>query len=320
MHICFTYLAYHTRFFLQITMVPETSEAPTKTEYRENSNWHWTLFFDIYFVLSFICLMSDCVLIIVIAKYRRLRNRKSNMLILHWTICDMTFQALHPVIFRLASKSNVQSLYHIMVCVMEEFCYMLLIVQVLFVVLLTFYWYYEIHDPAKLVKFNTYMTHWIIFVYCLGLFLLGIHIGNCATHFFTGHMGIMFSILGFLVYFLFTLIMNTVSLVKRKLNRSTSNPFGNINFILSNFFFFCKFSVLVATLVSSIFQFHSIGVMLAVLFAVSNSIFNLNILYIYDDDYKIFLTIILTWKCARYNDEFVNEPVTFANGDVESRI
>ncbi|XP_049823508.1 uncharacterized protein LOC126264126 [Aethina tumida] len=299
--------------------VPGTSEAPTTDEYQEPINWYWTLSLDLYFLLSLICLAADFVIIIAIAKYRRLRNRKSNIIILHWTICDATFQALHPVIFRLSIKGTFQYWYHEIVCVIEELCYTLLLVEVLFVVLLTFYWYYDIHDPTMLVKINNHMTFLIIFVYCIGMFSMGFHVWSCVTHFHMGSISFLISILGFLVYFLFMLIINIISVIRRKLNRSTSRPFGNINYVLSNFFFLCKFSVLVVTLVSSLFRFHTIGIMVTFFFAVSNSIFNLIILYKRDEDYKVFLKNIFTLKCDRYNDEFVDEPIRFSNGDVESR-
>ncbi|XP_049823510.1 uncharacterized protein LOC109599580 [Aethina tumida] len=300
-------------------MVSETSDDRTNDMSEEHFSWDWILFMDFYFILSLICLAADFVIIIAIVKYRRLRNRKSNILILHWTICDATFQGLHPVIFRLSLQGTFQHWYHEIVCILEEFCYTMLMIEVLFVILLTFYWYYEIHDPIKLVKLGNHLTFSVVFVYCFGLFSMGIHIWACVAHSFFGPTSMIISVLGFFAYFLFTVIINIVSAIRRKLNRSTSRPLSNVNFILSNFFFICKFSVLVVCLVSSLFVFHFIGIMAAFLFAVSNSIFNLIILYFRDEDYKVFLKNIFTLKCGRYNDEFVDEPIRYANGDVESR-
>lgn len=298
-------------------MVPESSELLTSDEYHKPIDW-WTFCLNLYFFLSLICLTADLVLITAIVRYSRLLNRKSNMVILHWTICDATFQALHPTIFRVSIKGTSQYWYHEIVCSVEKFCYMLLLVQILFVVLLTFYWYYDVHDSVKLIKISNQMTSWIIFVYCVGLFSTGFQVWSCVTDFQMGYTSFLFSILGFLVFSLFMLIINIASIIRRKLN-NTSGPFGDVNFILGNLFFLSKFSAMVIMHVSYFLRFHSNAFTVAFFFAVSNSIFNLIILYIRDEDYKGVLNNIFTLNCGRCNEEFVDEPIMFSNGGVQSR-
>ncbi|XP_018563618.1 chemokine C-C motif receptor-like 2 [Anoplophora glabripennis] len=270
-------------------------------------------FLEAYILVSLVCIIANILIIFVILKYKRLRQEKWNIIILNWAIINCPLMMTAPITFGLAVYAShlvPQSAF----CFVYHMEFTLFLIDIVLIVILTVYWYMKLYHTEKHKKFDQHIKCVLIFVYIFLISLTALNIDACFNSRIFTLTGLIL-VITYLAFVLFMPIINIVHAVKKRRLVDYSNR-KNVPFMLSNILFLSHlpgFLVLFATPFLSPFT-NQILSSIAFFIAILNPVYFFIVLYHGDRNYNIFLKHVFSCRCREYNDELVEQPVSYNNG------
>ncbi|XP_074036432.1 uncharacterized protein isoform X2 [Leptinotarsa decemlineata] len=272
------------------------------------------IFLELFTILSFICIAFNIIISFVILRYRRLREEKSNIILLHWAIINSLFMLSTPTNYRFMHDFSDAIDYLSVYCIVEQFEHTFLLADILLITFLVIYWYLRLYYPSKFQNIVKYFVIYIGCLYVLCVIILALEIHSCNNNIFGLAQITLF--LSYLLFFLFMVIMNIIHAVRKKSLPHNSNK-RNLPFVLSNTFFVCYIPIVVSLFLGLLIEFNYI-VLLATIYttffiSIMTPVYFFMILYKYDDDFHTFFRHVLTCKCRQYQEEFQEHQVIYNN-------
>lgn len=260
----------------------------------------------ILFVCSIFSLVANGLIALIISNFRRLRKKKSNVIILNWAIVDALFLIIEPSTLRLGLDLNDTGVPEELFCIIEEIENGLMLLILFFVILLTFYWYYQKYNQAKLESLEKNLTKLILGLYVGTALICVLFMESCVSkRIMAGISGasLFLIILGFIV---FMLVVNTIHEIKKRIYPQVQSGI-NVNYVLTNVFLLSNVPLLISVVVIVVFESSDILVFIFELVSTCNSIYNFIVLYKMDGDFNLFAKHVLKCKTDDYPEEFEPE-------------
>lgn len=272
------------------------------------------IFFEIFVLISLTCVVANIFIIFVTVKYKRLRREKWSIIILNWAIINCPLMISAPITFGLTVHVPKLIARDSTFCFVQHTELTLFLINIILIVILTIYWYMKLYHTEKHKKLDQHIKCVLIFLYIFFIALTGLNIDACYNSRVLTVTGIIV-ILSYLAFILFMPIINIIHAIRMRKLVDYSNS-KNIPFILSNVLFLSQLPSIVIIFTRSFFSPFTNNVLMSVGFFIAtlNPIYFFLVLYFYDRNYNVFLKHVFTCRCKEYNDELVEQPVSYNNG------
>lgn len=150
--------------------VNDTENNSTLLHEREEFENTYRIVFEVLAAFTIVPILIDLFVIFVILKFRRLREHKSNIIILHFLIVNVICWILIPFTLRIVSFYEVYFEFRHVFCIISDAELIAVTINILLLVLLSMYWYINKYYPHTGEKFARNINVFLGIIYLLGLF------------------------------------------------------------------------------------------------------------------------------------------------------
>ncbi|XP_044267102.1 somatostatin receptor type 4-like [Tribolium madens] len=268
-------------------------------------------FFESLTVVSSFSLLANALLIFVILKYRKLREDTSNLIFLLFNILEGVILLCTFFIPKFFDSQNFRLFCtFFLIDISAIFAILIILFLLICDIYIKIYYKNKYKNFGLFCKFVLILT--CILTVCAPFFTVPICMSNQYMPLF-----ILFISIGVTaILVLFLIIINIVHAIRKR--RLTNYKSSNIGLVVPNIFLLAACSTLILYLCLELLYYIQVApityILLLILFVLtfSNPIINLIYVYVYDNDYNVFLKVTFNCRCREYeNVNLEDQSVTF---------